>query len=282
MKFKKISDTTIRCIISQQEMWEKGIEIDDFLDHRDKTEEFLRDIVEQARDELDMETIGHAFSVQLSVLRSGDISLLIVEDEEGKMQHRLEDFRERLLGFQKIMQEAQRMAEQAAEAGKNAELSEKSEPSGEAAEARDTDAEEPEEGLKTAQISGDTESSEGKSTVCEDTADRAEDEAPEAEKEQSEEREMPVWVVQNSMEEVLRLCRQLMGRRIYSSRLYKYQDQYYLRLEFAHRRKDITDAIMTLSEFCSFAFTEEQGGFAVEEHGQMLVGEDAVSKLGSL
>ena len=31
MKFKKISDTTIRCIISQQEMWEKGIEIDDFL-----------------------------------------------------------------------------------------------------------------------------------------------------------------------------------------------------------------------------------------------------------
>ena len=64
-----------------------------FLDHRDKTEEFLRDIVEQARDELDMDTIGHAFSVQLSVLRSGDISLLIVEDEEGKMQHRLEDFR---------------------------------------------------------------------------------------------------------------------------------------------------------------------------------------------
>ena len=164
MKFKKISDTTIRCIISQQEMWEKGIEIDDFLDHRDKTEEFLRDIVEQARDELDMDTIGHAFSVQLSVLRSGDISLLIVEDEEGKMQHRLEDFRERLLGFQKIMQEAQRMAEQAAEAGKNAELSEKSEPSGEAAEARDTDAEASEEGLKTAQISGDTESSEGKST----------------------------------------------------------------------------------------------------------------------
>ena len=28
MKFKKISDTTIRCIISQQEMWEKGIEIE--------------------------------------------------------------------------------------------------------------------------------------------------------------------------------------------------------------------------------------------------------------
>ena len=43
------------------------------------------------------------------------ITILIVEDEEGKMQHRLEDFRERLLGFQKIMQEAQRMAEQAAE-----------------------------------------------------------------------------------------------------------------------------------------------------------------------
>lgn len=279
MKFKKISDTTIRCIISQQEMWEKGIEIDDFLDHRDKTEEFLRDIVERARDELDMDTIGHAFSVQMSVLRSGDISLLIVEDEEGKMQHRLEDFRERLLGFQKIMQEAQKMAEQAAEAGKKAgapeksNLSEESDPSGETTDSPKDTAQNPES----------TQSSRDASPVSEDAArGRTKDETSETGKEQSEEREMPVWVVQNSMEEVLRLCRQLTDRRIYSSRLYKYQDQYYLRLEFAHRKKDITDAIMTLSEFCSFAFTEEQGGFAVEEHGQMLVAEDAVSKLGGL
>ena len=89
------------------------------------------------------------------------------------MQHRLEDFRERLLGFQKIMQEAQRMAEQAAEAGKNAELSEKSEPSGEAAEARDTDAEEPEEGLKRRKSLGIRNFPRANPRFCEDTADRA-------------------------------------------------------------------------------------------------------------
>ena len=49
MQFRKISDTKIHCVISQEEMWEKGIEIDDFLDHREKTEEFLREILAEAR-----------------------------------------------------------------------------------------------------------------------------------------------------------------------------------------------------------------------------------------
>lgn len=242
MKFKRINDTTVRCIISQEEMWEKGIEIDDFLEHKDKTEDFLRDIVEQARDELDMESIGHAFSVQMSVMKTGDISLLIVEDGEENMQRTLEDFRERLQGFQEALQEAGKMAEKQKE--KNDEQS------------------------KEAAIS--------KEEIPPDSSEKQKG------GENTTYGDVPLWVILDTMDDVLSLCRHLSGRRISSSRLYKYEEQYYLRLRFTHCKKDITDAIMTLSEFCAFAFTEGQGGYAVAEHGQLILREDAVGKLAAL
>ena len=234
MRFKKINDTTIRCIISQEEMWEKGIEIDDFLVHRGKTEDFLRDIVQQARDELDMDGIGHAFSVQMSVMRTGEISLLIAEDSQGSMQQALESFKEQLLGFQEAMQKARERKKE------------------------DTYIE------------------------AAETSEEAAVETGAEEKKEEKEEELPFWVVLESMDGVIDLCRRLADRNVISSRLYKFQEAYYLRLQFAQGKKDITDAIMTLSEFCNFAFTEEQGGYALEEHGQVLLREHAVEQLGNL
>lgn len=246
MKFKKINDTTVRCIISQEEMWEKGIEIDDFLEHKDKTEDFLRDIVEQARDELEMDGIGHAFSVQMSVMKTGELSLLIIEDEDEDMQRTLENFRERLQGFQEALQEARKMAEE----HKHQE----------------------EESVKE---ETQTQPTTGQQNVSEE----------ESKKEGGENTtygDMPLWVILDSMDNILALCRHLSGERVVSSSLYKFDGQYYLRLKFAHRKKDITDAIMTLSEFCTFAFTEEQGGYAIAEHGQLIRKDDAVQVLSSL
>ena len=77
MKFKRISEKQIQCLISQEELVEKGIAIDDFLDHRDKTEEFLREVVDEAQDVLDIEEMGHFFSVQMHILKTGNISLII-------------------------------------------------------------------------------------------------------------------------------------------------------------------------------------------------------------
>ncbi|MBQ4300458.1 MAG: adaptor protein MecA, partial [Lachnospiraceae bacterium] len=84
MKFKRISEKQIQCLISQEELVEKGIAIDDFLDHRDKTEEFLREVVDEAQDVLDIEEMGHFFSVQMHILKTGNISLIInLEGDDG-------------------------------------------------------------------------------------------------------------------------------------------------------------------------------------------------------
>ena len=55
MQFRKIDEHKIHCIISQEEMSQKGIQIEDFLDHRDKTEAFLREILAEAKYELNLE-----------------------------------------------------------------------------------------------------------------------------------------------------------------------------------------------------------------------------------
>ena len=275
MKFKKISDTTIRCIISQEEMWEKGIEIDDFLEHKDKTEDFLRDIVEQARDELDMDSIGHAFSVQMSVMRTGEISLLIVEDDQENMQRTLESFRERLQGFQEALQAARKMAEARREsesADVAVEAQEDAQGEDQTLTAEDTDTE------KKVSVSKSTEESPAAERETTSHQETSEQESGE----DTTYGDMPLWVIMDTMDDVLTLCLHLADRNLVTSRLYKYQEQYYLRLQFANYKKDITDAIMTLSEFCTLAFTEEQGGYAVAEHGQLLWGDDAVEQLAGL
>lgn len=115
MQFRKISDTKIHCVISKEEMWEKGIGIDDFLDHREKTEEFLREVLAEARYELDLKDMGPFFSVQMSVMPEGDVSLVISGEQTEGVYGALEEFGKRLQDFREVMKEAQKQLEKKAE-----------------------------------------------------------------------------------------------------------------------------------------------------------------------
>ena len=104
MKFRKLDDHKIHCIISQEEMNEKGMRIEDFLDHRDKTEEFLREILAEAKYELDLDDMGHYYSVQMAVMPEGDVSLVISGEEHDSPEDALSDFSKRLQDFKEIME----------------------------------------------------------------------------------------------------------------------------------------------------------------------------------
>lgn len=94
MQFKKVGEHTIRCTISEAEMLQRGIELDDFIGNRDKMEDFLREVVEEAHFELGMGPAGNAFSVQMTVLPEGDVCLLITEDKAEYVKHAIEEFKE--------------------------------------------------------------------------------------------------------------------------------------------------------------------------------------------
>ena len=109
MQFRKIDEHKIHCIISQEEMSQKGIQIEDFLDHRDKTEAFLREILAEAKYELNLdEDMGRCFSVQMAVMPEGDVSLVISGEDHGSTEETLTEFGKRLQDFKEIMEEAKR------------------------------------------------------------------------------------------------------------------------------------------------------------------------------
>ena len=45
MRFKRIDEETVRCLISESELNENGLELEDFLNNKGKTEDFLKKII---------------------------------------------------------------------------------------------------------------------------------------------------------------------------------------------------------------------------------------------
>lgn len=83
MKFKKVGRHELRCIVSSEEMWESGMQVDDFTRDHAKTEEFIRDILERAREEIGFECNGSAFSVQVALMADSSVVLTISNEDLG-------------------------------------------------------------------------------------------------------------------------------------------------------------------------------------------------------
>ena len=98
MKIKRVGKHAIRCILSAEEMWESGMQVDDFIQDKDKTEEFIRDIVEKAHDEIGFECTGEAFSVQISLLADSSVVLMISNEDPNILQF-LSQLKDRLAGL---------------------------------------------------------------------------------------------------------------------------------------------------------------------------------------
>lgn len=113
LKFTKINDNSIRCVISREEMNAQGIDIEELMGDHGKAEEFLRYILQQARYEVDFQTTGEALNVQLSVMKDGDISLMISDDQNAAIHAMLAQFKERLREFQQAIEQGKNTAARA-------------------------------------------------------------------------------------------------------------------------------------------------------------------------
>ena len=103
MKFTRINENSIRCVISRQEMDAAGVKLDDLMDDRGKAEEFLRFILQEARTELDFHATGDSLNVQLSVMQDGDVSLMISDDTSAAIHAMIQQFKEKLRDFSEIL-----------------------------------------------------------------------------------------------------------------------------------------------------------------------------------
>lgn len=83
MEFIRIDENTVRCIVSEDDMREYDVEIEDFIKNRNKVQEFLHTIVERASDEVGYEPKDGLLAMQIMMLPKNRLAITFSEKEEG-------------------------------------------------------------------------------------------------------------------------------------------------------------------------------------------------------
>lgn len=105
MKFKRINENVIRCVITKEEMYEYGMEVSELVDNRDKAEDFLRKVMQEARYELDYKTSGGALSVQIALLPEGDVAMTIAEAMPDQIENQMNRLKAYIEDFQRVLKQ---------------------------------------------------------------------------------------------------------------------------------------------------------------------------------
>lgn len=100
MEYKRIDENTIRCIVTEEDMESFGLNLDEFLSHSGRSDEFLQYIVSEARDELGYQDDKGIVSMRLEVLSDRRISLTFGSGDEKQI-------REQVLKYLKELAESQ-------------------------------------------------------------------------------------------------------------------------------------------------------------------------------
>ena len=80
MKFRKINDTTINCIITQDDLKKHGILLDDLFDRKKNAVEFIKRIILKAASSVNLNIKSDYTSMRISVLPDQSVSLTISQD----------------------------------------------------------------------------------------------------------------------------------------------------------------------------------------------------------
>ena len=80
MKFRKINEKTINCIITQDDMKKHGINLDDLFDRKKNAVEFIKAIIAKAARSVNFNMKNEYTSMRLSVLPDHSVSLTISQD----------------------------------------------------------------------------------------------------------------------------------------------------------------------------------------------------------
>lgn len=84
MKFKKINDTTVNCIITQADMKEHGIELDDLFERKKNAVEFIRGVIAKAVSSEKIHLTSDYTAMRISVLPDRSICLTISQGNQAQ------------------------------------------------------------------------------------------------------------------------------------------------------------------------------------------------------
>lgn len=119
MKYKKINDATVQCIITAEDMLEYGLTLSDIFERNEKGEGFLRDIIERAHDEVGYMITGGNIAMQITPLQNDGLVVTFTNESPAVFRDILQHLKEVLQGVNAELNKAEydgRQSAQGAEA----------------------------------------------------------------------------------------------------------------------------------------------------------------------
>ena len=101
MKFSRVDKDTIRCIITEEDMKEYGLNIEDFFNDKDKSREFLESIVEQAEKEVGYQVKNGVLAIQIMPLPRNGLAITFSENGSKNFM----DIFEQMKDVESVMEE---------------------------------------------------------------------------------------------------------------------------------------------------------------------------------
>ena len=248
MKFKRVDKSTVRCIISQNEIEERGLKIEDLIRNGDKAQEFLNEVVDMAEEEVGFKMTSGIQAVQAAFLPNHDVVFTFSDNVENiGMNHALDQLKD-------MMSEEDSFDTNRIDEIRDLEGKEQADAfAGLMEEIRQKKDKERETGL---------------------------DEQPE---EDFGDRQTLITVVFDDLKDGCTFCRHLCGLSFCRESLYKCGREYALILDTAEIGKEEMAAIyMQASEYAK-SFTRKQArAYYIEEHEVCILKDEAVSHLKDL
>ena len=81
MKFEKMDNGSLRCTLTQDDLEQNGIELDDFFSNTPNAREFLEKLIRIAEDEVGFKTTGNMMSIQAAIMSENEIVLTFSESQ---------------------------------------------------------------------------------------------------------------------------------------------------------------------------------------------------------
>lgn len=281
MKFKKISDNAIRCTITADEMSSYNIQLDDLLEDRKKAENFLRYVLEEAKEEVDFTASEEALSVQLSVMPGGDVSMMISDGQAESLHDMIDQLKDTLgeLGLNPGAENGQREVVSREDPPVSQVSQNPENASGQKAESisHGKDA-----AKAPAVASAEIDISQQPPTTSDMAMARMGEEIARqsaGRKNLLAQLDKPLWAEFSSFEHLLRMLSHTELPREIPSELYRRDHIYYLRLFFADQVDEVAKCALSISEYADFMYAEEGGVLTFQEHAELILAKGAVAAL---
>ena len=95
MEFKRINKDTVTCIITEDDMDEQGIKLEDLFEKKKEAMEFLHEVMKKAQEEVDYKPTGSFMPMQITVLPDHSISLTLSENASASFGEILKNLTEK-------------------------------------------------------------------------------------------------------------------------------------------------------------------------------------------